>query len=100
MFINGQKYGHAPMPLNRPGYNATTGDAGSWSIRPVITSPLKTRTGKDAEQTQEPPFIFIGCHRNADLDKYVDYGEPGAMYDELAFWDRRLVTNQTIDETM
>ena len=29
-----------------------------------------------------------------------DYGYANAHYDELAFWDRRLGTNQTVDETL
>ena len=79
-----------------------------------------------AEQTQDPPFMFVGCHRTSDDQDYRDvllstclalkfysrnlcddfrvisrdYGYANAHYDELAFWDRRLGTNQTIDETL
>ena len=32
--------------------------------------------------------------------KRAEVGYANAHYDELAFWDRRLGTNQTVDETL
>ena len=44
--------------------------------------------------------MFVGCHRTAEDRDYRDYGYANAHYDELAFWDRRLGTNRTVDETL
>jgi hypothetical protein len=100
MFINGEKYGHAPMPLPRPGADAQ-GNGGKWMSRDALDADLDTWDGLDgSSKTQKPPFLMVGCHRTSDDTDYRDYGYVNSQYDELAFWDRRLVTNRSVDETL
>jgi hypothetical protein len=95
MYINGEKYGHAPLPLPRPQ------PAGTWRARPELTASLDTKDGLDGStKIQNPPFMMVGCHRTSDDSDYRNYGYPNTQYDELSFWNRRLVTNQTVDESL
>jgi len=86
--------------LNRPGRDDSTGELGKWN-KGRDQPPLHTfdaETG--AEIVQRPPYIMVGCHKTSTEVDFRDFGWPGAVYDELAFWMFKLEVNRTHDQTL
>lgn len=97
MFINAKKVGQALHPMTRPGADMTLGNPGKWTMAPILES-LSTFDVTGGSVVQKGPVFMVGCHRNAEDETFRDFGMTGSVYDELAFWGRSLITNQTVDE--
>ena len=72
MYVNTRKVGHAFQPLARPGSDPTLGAAGlgGWRAADPPTSALLTSTPLGTPLSQQPPFLMVGCHRNAEEDQF------------------------------
>ena len=88
LYLNALKIGHALVPMMRPG--------SGWKEMKPLRADSKWQLTKPS-----PPIILVGCQRTAvDKNGFRDFGLPGAQYDELAVWIRRLIVNITHNEML
>ena len=79
MYINGEMIGQTLIAV-------TENKGGSTQFKPLYFKI----DGKD------PPVVTLGCAWNFDDNDFGYFS--GGEYDELAIWNRQLVSNATMDE--
>jgi hypothetical protein len=81
LYINQERVGQVLLPEYT--------EAGLATFEPVLDYKING---------QDPPVIMMGCH--FDHESQAFSGHSGGEYDEAALWNKELVVNDTIDETV
>ena len=87
------------MPMKRPDYNPPY-EPGSWTEKSPLTADDGDKESWKTLEDKTPPIIMIGCHRNSEDTKFRDFSLPGAQFDELAIWTRKLQENRSVNELL
>ena len=98
MYVNQVRVGQAVQPLPRPPTN--------WTQLPPLQLPAKDPSGTVIPGKFEgAPVMMFGCQytqveNGASLTPPTFKYFHAAVFDEMAIWTRKLVTNKTVDETL
>ena len=87
------------MPIERPDH-APQDDMGSWTEQLPLTAEDSDEESWQVLEDKTPPIVMIGCHRHSDDSMFRDFSLPGAQFDELAIWSRKLQMNRSINELL
>ena len=85
--------------MKRPDYNPPN-EQGSWTEKLPLTADDSDKESWKTLEDKTPPIIMIGCHRNSEDTKFRDFSLPGAQFDELAIWTRKLQENRSVNELL